>query len=331
MLVVLHPGMTLDMWTQLLHDVVHCALARCAWAIFVRSNKPIFIPPSSEGSLPEFRCHLNNPVAGPFVCMSSELLRPLQEDRGLSPCYFVLVSLWWRFFCPGITSLLGSGVYMAAYPLHDVSTSKIFLLSHILLTSSSFLAVSVAFSFLSQGDINEESTESNDRKVRRRLCRLSYLCKSPEIIVWSQIVWTWLWFIQLLYEEWANYGVFFKYQPVGLVRWELSPPYANIFLSVLDGNQTQDIWYFCLIQEVFWWKDRSVLCLVGSVHTDADPGLPRGCHSLPVRMCNRWRQHTQVTPRVWVWPLSRDLNSNEWEGHEWMSCLSYRAVLSSWT
>uniref|UniRef100_H3CGP9 Anoctamin n=1 Tax=Tetraodon nigroviridis TaxID=99883 RepID=H3CGP9_TETNG len=55
----------------------------------------------------------------------------------------------------GITSLLGSGVYMAAYPLHD-------------------------------GDINEESVESNDRK--------------------------------LLYEEWANYSVFFKYQPVGLVR-----------------------------------------------------------------------------------------------------------------
>ncbi len=25
--------------------------------------------------------------------------------------------------CSGITSLLGSGVYLAAYPLHDVSTS----------------------------------------------------------------------------------------------------------------------------------------------------------------------------------------------------------------
>lgn len=23
---------------------------------------------------------------------------------------------------------------------------------------------------------------------------------------------------QLLYEEWANYSVFFKYQPIGLVR-----------------------------------------------------------------------------------------------------------------
>ncbi|XP_050929310.1 anoctamin-1 [Lates calcarifer] len=55
----------------------------------------------------------------------------------------------------GITSLLGSGVYTAAYPLHD-------------------------------GDINEESAESNDRK--------------------------------LLYEEWANYSVFYKYQPIGLVR-----------------------------------------------------------------------------------------------------------------
>ncbi|XP_068169729.1 anoctamin-1-like isoform X2 [Antennarius striatus] len=55
----------------------------------------------------------------------------------------------------GITSLLGSGVYTAAYPLHD-------------------------------GDISEEGVESNDRK--------------------------------LLYEEWANYSVFYKYQPIGLVR-----------------------------------------------------------------------------------------------------------------
>ncbi|XP_042081283.1 anoctamin-1 isoform X2 [Haplochromis burtoni] len=55
----------------------------------------------------------------------------------------------------GITSLLGSGVYTAAYPLHD-------------------------------GDIDEESADPNDRK--------------------------------LLYEEWANYSVFYKYQPIGLVR-----------------------------------------------------------------------------------------------------------------
>uniref|UniRef100_A0A3Q3RCV2 Anoctamin n=1 Tax=Monopterus albus TaxID=43700 RepID=A0A3Q3RCV2_MONAL len=55
----------------------------------------------------------------------------------------------------GFTSLLGSGVYTAAYPLHD-------------------------------GDINEENAEPNDRK--------------------------------LLYEEWANYSVFYKYQPIGHVR-----------------------------------------------------------------------------------------------------------------
>ncbi|XP_076121459.1 anoctamin-1-like isoform X2 [Alosa pseudoharengus] len=55
----------------------------------------------------------------------------------------------------GITSLLGSGVYMAAYPLHD-------------------------------GDIDGENVEPNDRK--------------------------------LLYEEWASYSVFYKYQPIGLVR-----------------------------------------------------------------------------------------------------------------
>uniref|UniRef100_A0A8C7S1K0 Anoctamin n=1 Tax=Oncorhynchus mykiss TaxID=8022 RepID=A0A8C7S1K0_ONCMY len=54
------------------------------------------------------------------------------------------------FFLPvGITSLLGSGVYTAAYPLHDVSTH----------------------------------------------------CNQ-----------------HLLYEEWASYSVFYKYQPIGLVR-----------------------------------------------------------------------------------------------------------------
>uniref|UniRef100_I3J8B8 Anoctamin n=1 Tax=Oreochromis niloticus TaxID=8128 RepID=I3J8B8_ORENI len=51
-------------------------------------------------------------------------------------------------FLAGITSLLGSGVYTAAYPLHDVSSI----------------------------------------------------------------------FVRLLYEEWANYSVFYKYQPIGLVR-----------------------------------------------------------------------------------------------------------------
>ncbi|XP_047248795.1 anoctamin-1-like isoform X2 [Girardinichthys multiradiatus] len=55
----------------------------------------------------------------------------------------------------GITSLLGSGVYTAAYPLHD-------------------------------GALEEESAEPNDRK--------------------------------LLYQEWANYSVFYMYQPIGLVR-----------------------------------------------------------------------------------------------------------------
>ncbi|XP_049451168.1 anoctamin-1a isoform X1 [Epinephelus fuscoguttatus] len=55
----------------------------------------------------------------------------------------------------GITSLLASGVYTAAYPLHD-------------------------------GDIEGVNTESNDRK--------------------------------LLYEEWASYSVFYKYQPIGLIR-----------------------------------------------------------------------------------------------------------------
>ncbi|XP_051885143.1 anoctamin-1a isoform X2 [Pristis pectinata] len=55
----------------------------------------------------------------------------------------------------GITSLLASGVYVAAYPLHD-------------------------------GHYRGESVEENDRK--------------------------------LLYEQWASYGIFYKYQPLDLVR-----------------------------------------------------------------------------------------------------------------
>ncbi|XP_017275119.1 anoctamin-1a isoform X2 [Kryptolebias marmoratus] len=55
----------------------------------------------------------------------------------------------------GITSLLSSGVYTAAYPLHD-------------------------------GDIEGLNAELNDRK--------------------------------LLYEQWASYSVFYKYQPIGLIR-----------------------------------------------------------------------------------------------------------------
>uniref|UniRef100_A0A673Y8R0 Anoctamin n=1 Tax=Salmo trutta TaxID=8032 RepID=A0A673Y8R0_SALTR len=55
----------------------------------------------------------------------------------------------------GITSLLGNGVYTAAYPLHD-------------------------------GDVDSMGPEANDRKI--------------------------------LYEEWASYSVFYKYQPIGLIR-----------------------------------------------------------------------------------------------------------------
>ncbi|XP_069758296.1 anoctamin-1-like [Narcine bancroftii] len=55
----------------------------------------------------------------------------------------------------GITSLLASGVYIAAYPLHD-------------------------------GHYREDSAEHNDRK--------------------------------LLYEQWASYGIFYKYQPLDLIR-----------------------------------------------------------------------------------------------------------------
>ncbi|XP_051558383.1 anoctamin-1a isoform X2 [Myxocyprinus asiaticus] len=55
----------------------------------------------------------------------------------------------------GLSSLLGNGIYTAAYPLHD-------------------------------GDIDDLHAEPNDRK--------------------------------LLYEEWASYSIFYKYQPIGLIR-----------------------------------------------------------------------------------------------------------------
>ncbi|TRY96091.1 hypothetical protein DNTS_017245, partial [Danionella cerebrum] len=55
----------------------------------------------------------------------------------------------------GISSLLGNGIYTAAFPLHD-------------------------------GDIEGINAESNDRKI--------------------------------LYEEWASYSIFYKYQPIGLIR-----------------------------------------------------------------------------------------------------------------
>lgn len=58
-------------------------------------------------------------------------------------------------FIMGISSLLGSGVYTEAYPLHD-------------------------------GDIDDVHAETNDRKI--------------------------------LYEEWASYSIFYKYQPIGLIR-----------------------------------------------------------------------------------------------------------------
>ncbi|XP_067312257.1 anoctamin-1a isoform X2 [Pseudorasbora parva] len=58
-------------------------------------------------------------------------------------------------FIMGISSLLGSGVYTEAYPLHD-------------------------------GDIDDAHAETNDRKI--------------------------------LYEEWASYSIFYKYQPIGLIR-----------------------------------------------------------------------------------------------------------------
>ncbi|XP_073691784.1 anoctamin-1-like isoform X2 [Garra rufa] len=55
----------------------------------------------------------------------------------------------------GISSLLGSGIYTEAYPVHD-------------------------------GDIDGVNAETNDRKI--------------------------------LYEQWASYSIFYKYQPIGLIR-----------------------------------------------------------------------------------------------------------------
>lgn len=67
----------------------------------------------------------------------------------------------------GITSLLGNGVYTAAYPLHDVG-----ILPHILsipmqsqaLCDQTTLIVSL---LVLQGDVDGMGPEANDRKVRR--------------------------------------------------------------------------------------------------------------------------------------------------------------------
>ncbi|XP_012589774.1 PREDICTED: anoctamin-1, partial [Condylura cristata] len=83
--------------------------------------------------------------------------RPLPGFRGLSrrPPSSGAEPAFRAGRCPGITSLLATGVYSAAYPLHD-------------------------------GDYEGENVDFNDRK--------------------------------LLYEEWASYRVFYKYQPIDLVR-----------------------------------------------------------------------------------------------------------------
>lgn len=45
--------------------------------------------------------------------------------------------------------------------------------------------------------------------------KLSHACVASVLTFFS--------LLQLLCEEWASYGVFYKYQPIDLVRWELSP------------------------------------------------------------------------------------------------------------
>lgn len=54
-------------------------------------------------------------------------------------------------------------------------------------------------------------------------------------------------------------------------------------------------WYIlCGLQEVLWWEDWPLLCLVGSLHPDADPCFLSGSLCLSIWMCNSWRQHPKV-------------------------------------
>lgn len=52
--------------------------------------------------------------------------------------------------------------------------------------------------------------------------------------------------------------------------------------------------HFCALQEVLWWEDWPIFCLVGSLHPDADPCFLSGSHCLFIRMCNSWWQHPKV-------------------------------------
>lgn len=60
-----------------------------------------------------------------------------------------------------------------------------------------------------------EIEERWDRITAWALHRRSHVCVASVLTFFS--------LLQLLCEEWASYGVFYKYQPIDLVRWELSP------------------------------------------------------------------------------------------------------------
>lgn len=53
--------------------------------------------------------------------------------------------------------------------------------------------------------------------------------------------------------------------------------------------------HLCALQEVLWWKDWPLLCLVGSLHPDADSCFLSGSLCLSLWMCNSRRQHPKVT------------------------------------
>lgn len=57
--------------------------------------------------------------------------------------------------------------------------------------------------------------------VRAELRALRRLKENP-LVLWLS-PFSCLSVFQLLCEEWASYGVFYKYQPIDLVRWEFSP------------------------------------------------------------------------------------------------------------
>lgn len=110
---------------------------------------------------------------------------------------------------------------------------------------------------------------------------------------------------QLLHDEWARYGAFYKYQPIDLIR------YIYIFILNLHITPHKMLWlllvlirmiivsggfchsYFCFFpQKILWGEDRPLLCLAGRLYSAVSLGISGGHHCIPVRLFHHRLQHS---------------------------------------